>query len=162
MGRRGLHGCVDGFAGESPHALHGVHVHDRPATTINHGRKECPGDPKQVLKVHGVHGRPGLRIGLVEPDQRPMVAYVVDQHVDPPVFAEHLATEVLYLSIAPDVNHVGPGHSPDSLNVLDDQSRPIGVDLDDLDEGSMLGEQPRDGTTDACSTSGDDSNPTIQ
>ena len=162
VGRCRLHGRVDRFTGKAAHPLHRVHVDDRAASTVDHRLQECPGDPEDVLQVGRVHGLPRLGRRLMEPDQRPVVADVVHQHVDPSVLAHDRDTEVLDLGIGCHVDHVGPCRPTGRLDVLDGGRRPVGVNLDDLDQGTVLREQSGDRSADPRSTTGHHGHPTVQ
>ena len=117
------------------------------AAAVDHRREEGPGDGEDVAQVDLVHGcchDSGVdsRTGT----ERPVVADVVDEHVDPAVLGEHgvgqprdivvgSCTSTTWLRIGA----AGAGRSPprDALGAFR-------IDLGDLDERPVLREEPGD------------------
>ena len=78
------------------------------------------------------------------------------------MLADDRYAEILHLGIGRHVDNVGPRRSTNRLDRLDGGGSPVGIDLDDLDEGPMLGEQPGDRSADAYASTGNHGNPVLQ
>ncbi len=119
-------------------------------------------DREDVAQVDVVHLLPRLRRRIVERHQRPVVADVVHQHVDPPVLGEHGLGQPGDVVVGGDVDDVAADRSTRAGDFVVDAVRALPIDLGDLDERAVLGEQPGDARADAVAAAGDHRDPAVE
>ena len=94
--------------------------------------------------------------------QGPIVADVVDQHVDPSVFGEHGFGQPGDIVIGGDVDDMAADRSARAGHLVADAVRASPIDLGDFDERPVLGEQPGDARADAVAPARDDRDAAVE
>lgn len=98
----------------------------------------------------------------MEGHQGAIVADVVHQDLDPPMFGEHSLGQPGYVIVDGDVDDVAADASACTGHLVADPIRALLIDLGDFNECSVLGEQAADPGADAVASAGDHRNPSIE
>ena len=94
--------------------------------------------------------------------QRPVVADVVHQHVDPPVFGEHSIDQPIHVVVDGDIGDVAADGPTCAFDLVQDPICALLIELGDLDERPVLGKQPRDAGADAGAAAGDHGDASVE
>ena len=113
-------------------------------------------------QVDVVHLLPRLRRGLAEGHQRPVVADVVHQHIDPPVFGEYCLGQLGDIVVEGDVDDMSPDASARAGHLVANPVCAIPIDFCDLDGSAVLGEKAGDPRADAVAATGDNGHLSVE